>query len=786
MFTEPASPISLGRQTSTQQTGSTKRRLKPFHRVRPGVSHTPPLPAQLEQGVAEPGHSLLSSQLIIDSPTTTRSESPPAPQPEQTRASPTQQRPRNLLRKKSASGPTRVPSSAPLPNPNDTSISRPLQSKATTHRPAAAPLRSQRSPAPQGLIGGRAAVSAPASSSGSARLTPAGAIAQAYKDQDMRREALAATVHADKLLPIIPVSNPLSRAIELPTSKQNPIQTAECASHDTELAGSPESFVMVGSAQEEFCHPDNHSQWVTGPATHFPSTGANLPIKSLTRKVSTHLRRGLAAVSGAHLGRGQGDGEDEQVDRLRDNTDRVDRRERQQSFSLHKAKRKPESLRVSTDTRRGSGSQDYLHERSYHSTQGKSTLDSPNAKSKGKEKVQEKDETSTGTKLWRLVKRISAGGLRDRFQTSSAPPVPSIPKELPPLPPHTAFDVQVPSESSVDANHSGDKGKGFMSHSVDTNVSANDVSPHSDGHLSAAAGMPSGTNDLSQDHSVSSHPRRPSISSSPQSSEPSSTHFFRSHSSRSSFSSIMANSSPPPVPVPTQSLLGRSPSPRARSRSKNGPLSGRGTSRDEPVPHARLRKRSSPDLPTFSVSDVVNNFIHRRPSLTRRQRHHAPGRSLSRIITAPAAGGVSATVPLRRAGSEVRPGTRQRGRERGHGRDDPVFAPDGTGQSRDSHGSDSTVIARPHSASTATLSAGTSAGGGSGGRLITFREMGSTRREAWTSQEKEDKWADLLNRSARAGGTLHLGAGGAQLASDNIRFSSSTLESESEMTTPMV
>jgi len=94
------------------------------------------------------------------------------------------------------------------------------------------------------------------------------------------------------------------------------------------------------------------------------------------------------------------------------------------------------------------------------------------------------------------------------------------------------------------------------------------------------------------------------------------------------------------------------------------------------------------------------------------------------------------------------------------------------------------VIVRPHSASTATLSAGTSAGGGGGSvERLTFREMGSTRREAWTSQEKEDKWADLLKRSARAGGTLHLGAGGAQLASDNIRFSSSTLESEAEMTT---
>lgn len=59
---------------------------------------------------------------------------------------------------------------------------------------------------------------------------------------------------------------------------------------------------------------------------------------------------------------------------------------------------------------------------------------------------------------------------------------------------------------------------------------------------------------------------------------------------------------------------------------------------------------------------------------------------------------------------------------------------------------------------------------------MTFREIGGTRRQAWTSQEKEDKWDDLLKKSARAGGTLHLGADGAGLASDHLRFSQSTLE----------
>jgi len=61
---------------------------------------------------------------------------------------------------------------------------------------------------------------------------------------------------------------------------------------------------------------------------------------------------------------------------------------------------------------------------------------------------------------------------------------------------------------------------------------------------------------------------------------------------------------------------------------------------------------------------------------------------------------------------------------------------------------------------------------------MTFRELGGTQRQAWTSQEKEDKWDDLLEKSARAGGTLHLDTESGGLPSDNIRFSSSTLESE--------
>ncbi|KDQ27103.1 hypothetical protein PLEOSDRAFT_1077835 [Pleurotus ostreatus PC15] len=44
-----------------------------------------------------------------------------------------------------------------------------------------------------------------------------------------------------------------------------------------------------------------------------------------------------------------------------------------------------------------------------------------------------------------------------------------------------------------------------------------------------------------------------------------------------------------------------------------------------------------------------------------------------------------------------------------------------------------------------------------------------------TDKEKDDKWNDLLERSARAGGTLHIG--GAELLSDRL----STLSMDSSL-----
>jgi len=613
------------------------------------------------------------------------------------------------------------------------------------------------------LIRSRAAAPASTPTFGSGRLTPAGAIAQAYKEQDIRREVLAATASADTVLPIIPVSASLLDAFQHATLEQNPHTNIKSAPSDTRPGNSMDSFILVDSAQDAPGYGILHSPRFPTSGDHSVSMSANRPAKSLTRKISAPLRHGQAAVNSAEAssehGRG---GEGTQTGHLRGNINGGD-------LSQHKAKRQSKALGLSLNASFSrSGPEGVSGDRSDLPLPAESVPNSANilTQSKGKEKVQEKGDTGTGIRLWRLVKRISTGGLRERFQTASAPPppVPTIPNDLPSLL-NTALEGKVSSESTsreggTDTSRGGDDGNGGMGHAIDSS----DISPQSDGHSSAAADLPKETPSLQGNDSIS-HARRPSLSSSPQSSEPTtSIHFFRSHSSHSSFSSVVGTSPPPPVPT---RALGRSSSLQNRLRNKNGsPPSAHGTSSGGPqrsIPTStRNRKRSSPEIPPFSISDVVNNFVLRRPSLARHQRRHAPTRSLPRIEPPPT-GEVSGAL-LRRAGSEARSTTRK------HRRFDPILSPVSSGQNRGSHGSDSTL--RP------PASAESNADGSAAGQF-TFRELGSERGQAWTSQEKEDKWDDLLERSARAGGTLHLGVGSTHLASDDIRFSSGTLELES-------
>jgi len=79
-----------------------------------------------------------------------------------------------------------------------------------------------------------------------------------------------------------------------------------------------------------------------------------------------------------------------------------------------------------------------------------------------------------------------------------------------------------------------------------------------------------------------------------------------------------------------------------------------------------------------------------------------------------------------------------------------------------------TVVDHSTTSSTRRGEASPSSSKNSSQSPLTYRAISSPR-TALTEKEKADKWEDLLERSARAGGTLHIGDSG--LMSDNMRFS---------------
>ncbi|KAH9014059.1 hypothetical protein EDB85DRAFT_892161 [Lactarius pseudohatsudake] len=270
-----------------------------------------------------------STELLPTSP-------PPAVQPRQ----------RNLLRKRSASKQTRASVSATLPG--KATASSALQ--PATRSSATASSRSEFSTTTlQFVIASRTAlpVSAPPHGS-SSKLTPASAIAQAYKEQDLRREALAAAARAENLSTIVPASGSRLGLPDTPTSAASAASTVgKGKSYCTVLETSPDRIVLVGSVE------DNSYDAVDAPSSgsHSAPAGASVgqPIRSLTRKVSARFRRGRPVVTRDSSTQSvYGDGGDGELPLSGDPSSR---HERLRSASYPKVKSKLDSPRPSLDQR---------------------------------------------------------------------------------------------------------------------------------------------------------------------------------------------------------------------------------------------------------------------------------------------------------------------------------------------------------------------------------------------------------------------------------------------------
>ncbi|KIK92600.1 hypothetical protein PAXRUDRAFT_146977 [Paxillus rubicundulus Ve08.2h10] len=355
-------------------------------------------------------------------------------------------------------------------------------------------------------------------------------------------------------------------------------------------------------------------------------------------------------------------------------------------------------------------------------------------------------ETSEGGRLWKLVKRISTGGLRERFQNETAvPPVPAIPKELlgkvnpavrnDHLPEATLRHASTPRQPSRHCQsgsyHEKDRG------------SAPKTIPWSHSSLATA-------------------------SSSPNSSDVASTQFFhKTPSARSSVSSY-GEAKVPPVPeivldrhiiTPLEQLrLGEDHVDPEESRSHS-------PRRSASVP-AGLRDCANTAQPSSSNKICQGEIC----PLTSNSKPKSESTAWSPL----ADGGVSLSPP---------PPRLQRGLKRGGGSSGPTSpsshsAKNAEGSAvealqldRASPGTQSdasTTKPRPRSNSLTSRSASMSDHSHERSQL-TFRELDAPRRPPLSEREKADIWDDLLARSDKAGGTLHLGVG--ELMSDNMRFS---------------
>lgn len=384
----------------------------------------------------------------------------------------------------------------------------------------------------------------------------------------------------------------------------------------------------------------------------------------------------------------------------------------------------------------------------------------------------------TGGKIWKLMKRISTGGLRDKYIEPSEPPppVPALPKDY--------LSMIGPRSTDGHADQNG-----VLSRFIPSRSSMSAAHPYPrTAKMTKPPVTPLNTRPSTAGSRGTTGAARPSTttrSSSPVSSDVASSKFFnRTHSTRSSTSSY-GEEIPPPVPTligqhivsPTELYRLNDDSGSKVSLPKNkGQPQNRGSPSspewtivspvDErpslPTPPRRstakdslpLTRSPSPIIPSFSTAAAINTFGVRKQSMGAGDGPRPQTRPSLSVVTPPPR---PTRSPFRPPPDSSRVVPRI---------ESPKPEEDTEGRKRESsggHSNASTAKQRPRSASFTSSPP-------NGRSPLTFREMDSPiGKQTLSEKEKADKWDDLLERSALAGGTIHLGGG--ELMSDNIRFS---------------
>ncbi|KZV63755.1 hypothetical protein PENSPDRAFT_200207 [Peniophora sp. CONT] len=704
--------------------------------------HAPSRASSADGHLARPSTSPMTSPLSSTppspSPQARESREPPREKEEKKEKLKEERSPR-VLRKR-APGSQSVRASA-VPSPTTTKGSSPSTSSSATRRPGDSrpvshlSLRSPRggeTPEPRRM------------------LTPAAALAQAYKQQETHREGLAKAAQGEASPP--PSPPPSSRLL------QGHPRRGASESAASKTASSPEPYYTVfgsgiGSPFDVSLRPGSAVSTVTASA---PPDGTR---RSLVRKVSGRFTRhksspSLATVAANELPTIKSvksrSSESPSHDRQRQSL------QERRSTSLPKDRRK--SLHLSLDD-----SLVHVDDNEARPTDGSGSKRADGSVSPG----------ATGTRLWKLVKRLSSNQLKDRYQfagpsalPSPPPPVPAIPKDL----------LQTPTRPSS---------------------SSATVTPES--------GRPSprvSTSAMNTPES-SARGRRPSAGvqrASPASATAASKRSATTRSSSPHSGSSIADTDIPPIPRKGSTSLGQrilSPSALRLIGQDEDPqeisvLVGEPESFEpgglSPPPRRTRMQSDSPEMPTFSIAASVNNFSSRKALSASNSPAEREGASLARARSLLPETALS--PPPRPARSPHRPSrvspvsdnpprlpplslSAMPSPESGF-TSLPPSIPTELGEmsrarplSESGYSTRTTSTARPEASITRprTPSNGASSG-------LKFREMNKAApRVAMSDQEKDALWDDLLERSAKAGGTLHYGAEGAALLSDNVRFS---------------
>ncbi|KAK0487624.1 hypothetical protein IW261DRAFT_1558677 [Armillaria novae-zelandiae] len=662
-------------------------------------------------------------------------------------------------------------------------------------------------------------------------LTPAGAVAMAYKQQQLeerrrQQEELEKHKKSEKGVST-PLSSPSGSSTDHGTPKVSNTPEASTSRLPDHIVSSPPSppstpyytvfgstsgkVVAVGGPEDSWSEYSLGTQLANGLGSGIGHRTASVSVgkprtskslsRSLSRKLSGRWRKGSMGVP------------DDDMEWEKIELPSVDRERELESESgrgrpnlqERRGYRRPvldgpnteeihKSLRVSVDTHMRPVDEPTTPAlktpRTSASMAADSAFDPGFSTVPGSQETKSEPGSGGSKKLWKLIKRISTGGLRDKYTDSplgspsgSPPPVPALPKD------YVSMNY---GPKSMDG-HGSTPQAGALSRFMQTRTSISGGRPS---QSKGPAIHPPHPVPAISSHSPRGHRRSIATrSSSPGSSDVASSKFFQRTQSQRSSSSSYGDELPPPVPdtvvgqhiIPpgelyklTNNLHIEGDDSRLRRRKSSGkiaqPSVRKSTSSPEswkpsveeplPTPPRTAWKppqdsvRASPTIPEFSTSAPINAFVGRRPSASAEstppdvgadlKTPSRPSRSLHR--TSPSTSRKSS--PIRKLPSVPRFSS-------------PPPVPDPlTNPNRASTSSHAT--ARPRSYANSLVSSPTAQ----------FRDR-ATIKPAWTEQEKTDMWNDLLERSARAGGTLHL-RGDDGLASDQLRFSAATV-SDSEV-----